>query len=117
MMNSEAQRGKIMTEEFIGSVKEIEREAEALLEQARAEARKILEDARKQADEILSKSLPMDEIHKEQEQILQTARMQAETMIEDARKRAAVHRQQASSRLDEVVGMMLTQLRGNSTSG
>ncbi|HOE74112.1 MAG TPA: hypothetical protein PK972_14670 [Deltaproteobacteria bacterium] len=106
-----------MTEEFIGSVKEIEREAEALLEQARAEARKILEDARKQADEILSKSLPMDEIHKEQEQILQTARMQAETMIEDARKRAAVHRQQASSRLDEVVGMMLTQLRGNSTSG
>ena len=106
-----------MAEEFIGSVKEIEQEAEALMDQARAEARRILEEAGKQADDILSRSLPMDEIHKEQEQILQTARSQAETMIDNARSQAAVHRQRAAGKLDEVVGMMLTQLRGNSKKG
>ena len=50
-----------MAEDFIGSVKEIEQEAEALMEEARSEARTILEEARRQAGDILSRSLPLDD--------------------------------------------------------
>ncbi len=105
-----------MAEDFIGSVKEIEQEAEALMGQARAEAGTILEEARKQAGDILSRSLPLDEVKKEQEQIVQTARTQAETMIENARQQAEAHRKTAGTKLDEVVSLMLTRLKGNNSS-
>ncbi|HON38358.1 MAG TPA: hypothetical protein PLY57_06235 [Deltaproteobacteria bacterium] len=105
-----------MAEDFIGSVKEIEQEAEALMEQARSEARTILEEARRQADDILSRSLPLDEVRKEQEKIVQTAREQAEIMIENARRQAEAHRKAAGARLEEVVNLMLTYLKGGKSS-
>ncbi|MDX9763336.1 MAG: hypothetical protein RBT82_14920, partial [Desulfomonilia bacterium] len=75
--------------------------------------RTILEEAGKQAGDILSRSLPLDEVKKEQEKIIQTARSQAETMIENARQQAEAHRKIAGTRLDEVVSLMITHLKGS----
>lgn len=101
-----------MAEEIRDTIKEIEKEAEKLIEKARADARGILEDANKKAREILSEELPLDAFKGERDKILTDAQEEAKQRIEESRKASAGIRSASSGRVDEFSRMMADQVRG-----
>jgi len=98
--------------EIRDTIRDIEKEAEGLIEKARAEARGILEDANKKAREILSAELLVDEFTAERDKIVSAAQKEAQGRIEKARKASAGIRTASSGKIDTFSRSMADQVRG-----
>ncbi|MDD5723420.1 MAG: hypothetical protein PHY29_06730 [Syntrophales bacterium] len=101
-----------MPAEIRGTIRDIEKEAEKLIEKARTEARGILEDANKKAREVLSAELIVDKFKTERDGILSMAREEADKGIEESRKASAGIRSASSGKIDAFSRSMADQVRG-----
>jgi vacuolar-type H+-ATPase subunit H len=101
-----------MPTEIRETIREIEDEAEQLIEKARADAGVILEDASKKAREILSAELLVDEFTSECDGIVSGAQEEAQGRVEEARKVSAGIRSASSEKIDKLSQLMADQIRG-----
>ncbi len=101
-----------MPVEIRDTIKEIEKEAEKLIEAARAEARGVLEEANKKAREITSGELLVDTFKGERDRIISEAQEGAQKKIEKSRKASAGIRSASSGKIDEFSRSMVNQVRG-----
>ncbi len=101
-----------MPAEISDTIKEIEREAESLIEKARTDARGTLEEANKKAREITSGELLTDAFKGERDRIISEAQEEAKKKIEKARKASAGIRSASSGKIGEFSRSMADQVRG-----
>ncbi|TFG90155.1 MAG: hypothetical protein E4H15_08125 [Syntrophobacterales bacterium] len=101
-----------MPAEIRDTIREIEKEAEGLIEKARTEARGVLEDANKKAREILSAELRVDEFKSECDKIVSGAQEEAGKRIEKARKASVGIRSASFGKMDAFSQTMADQVRG-----
>ncbi|MDO9515064.1 MAG: hypothetical protein Q7J01_03060 [Syntrophales bacterium] len=101
-----------MPAEIRDTIRDIEKEAEKLIEKARIEARGILEDANKKAREILSAELLVDKFKTERDKIVSGAQEEAGKRIEESRKASAGIRSSSAGKIDAFSQSMADQVRG-----
>ena len=101
-----------MPAEIRDTIREIEKDAEKLIEKARTEARGILEDANKKAREILSAELLVDTFNSERDKIVSGAQEKAGKRIEESRKASAGIRSSSAGKIDAFSQSMANQVRG-----
>jgi len=101
-----------MPAEIRDTIRDIEKEAEKLIEKARTEARGILEDANKKAREILSSELLVDKFKSEHDRIISGAEKEAGKRIEESKKASAGIRSASFGKIDAFSRSMADQVRG-----
>lgn len=101
-----------MPAEIRETIREIENEAEKLIEKARADTKRILEDASKKIGEILSAEIVMDEVRGEHDRIISGAKEEAGKKIEEARKASSLIRSDSSAKIDKFSQLMEDYIRG-----
>jgi len=90
----------------------IEREAERVLDEARARAREIIEQASKERDRILASELAVDEISAECRKIVEQAEGEAKGIVEKATTEAELIRARAEAKVPDVVQRIVRTIRG-----
>ncbi len=101
-----------MPTEIRETIREIEGEAEQLIEKARADARGILEDANKQAREILSSEVFMDDVESERGRIISEANEEAKKEIEKSKVTSKRITSTVATKIDKFSQLMANQIRG-----
>jgi len=101
-----------MPAEIRETIREIENEAEKLIEKARAGTKRILEDANKKVGEILSAEIVMDEVRDEHDRIISVAKKEAGVKIEESRKASGLIRSGSSAKIDKLSQLMADYIRG-----
>jgi len=75
-----------MPAEIRETIREIEGEAEKLIETARADARGILEDASKKARDIMSSEILMEDVKSERDRIISAAEEEAKRKLRNRKR-------------------------------
>jgi len=101
-----------MARDIAGGVKNIEVEAERILEEARGQADEILVRAKQEAKQILSSELPMDEVKPQCEETIGKAREQADQEMKSSQRRASEIGANADKKVEEVVKLMVSIITG-----
>ena len=101
-----------MPAEIRETIREIENEAEKLIEKARADAKRILEDTNKKVGEILSAETVMDAVRGEHDRIISGAKEEAGRKIEESRKTSSLIRSDSSAKIDNFSQLMANYVRG-----
>ena len=99
-----------MPTEIRNTIREIEKEAEKLIEKARAEAHGILEKANKEARDILSEELLVD--NTERDRIISGALEEGGKRIEKSREASADIQAVSSRKIDSFLQSIADQVRG-----
>ena len=101
-----------MPAEIRDTIREIEKDAEKLIEKARTEARGILEDTNKKAREILSSEVFMDEVESERGRIVSEAEEEAKKEIEKSKETSKRITSKVATKIDTFSQLMADQIRG-----
>ena len=102
-----------MAVEDVGqNLEAIERQAEKVLEEARARHREIVDQARKERDRILASELAVDEIRGECRKVVDLAEQEAEQIVEKAAREAEKIRTKAEGKVEQIVQRMVRAIRG-----
>ena len=99
-------------DDITSGMKNIESEAEKILESARSQANETLLNAKEEAGRILSAELPMDEVKAECRQIVHKAKEEAEKIAEDTENKIARIRHDANKKVEEIAERMVSIITG-----
>ncbi len=95
------------------SIKDIEAEAEKIIEAAKAEAKSTTDAARAEAREILSSEVSLGDVADQEKDILAKAREEAQKKIEEAELRAGKLKKLSTDKVETVVKEIMAHTKGN----
>jgi vacuolar-type H+-ATPase subunit H len=98
--------------QIVHSVEAMEKQAETILNEARAKADNILSKANKEADEILNGELIMDEVDVKCQDIINKARSEADKKKGNASKQISRMKVNANKNIEEVVKHIIDIVSG-----
>jgi len=99
-------------EQIIGSIENIESEAEKALEKARSQANEIILKAKDEAGRLLSSEVLLDEVKGECEQIIDVAGKKAGREVEESKKKASEIRTSTSEKVGKITERIVNIITG-----
>jgi vacuolar-type H+-ATPase subunit E/Vma4 len=95
-----------------GIVKEIEAEAERILEEAKRKAEEILRNAKRRAQEILEDKSYLVELMSMREKLEEEVSREARRIVEEAEKKASLLKASARGRIEEIARRIASMTAG-----
>jgi vacuolar-type H+-ATPase subunit H len=94
------------------SIKDIEAEAENIVEEAKATAKATTEKARAEAREILASEISIGDTSDVEKEIIAQAEEEARRKIEEAEQRAAKLRKSSTEQVEGVINEIVEYMKG-----
>ncbi|HET57027.1 MAG TPA: hypothetical protein ENN35_01120 [Deltaproteobacteria bacterium] len=101
-----------MAEDTYTSIKDIEAEAEKIIEEAKAAAKATTERARAEAKEILASDIAVDDTSELEKEIVTQAEEEARRKIEEAERRAAKLKKSSADQVEGIVNEIVGYMKG-----